>query len=471
MIDPLWQFAIGNTAMAVALAAIAWTVQVGGRWPQVAHLLWLLVLARLVVPPILPLPAFTGTGPFDAAVVMLSAVSEPALLPAEPTAPIDTGMAATADRPLASSAFAPLSIEAIRLSLLLIWGTGSTLLLAWTLAQFHRFNGHLRRCATDASPYLRETASEIARRMGLKTCPRIRTTAASLSPMVWSGPRAQLLVPDALVRNMTAKQLRGVLAHELAHVRRRDHWVRWIECLSCILFWWNPLVWWARRNLRLNEEICCDALALSAVDARPRHYANTLVTAAELLAAPAMRPSPLACRMNTAATLERRLTMILTRPPNPTAPRTIRCLLLSAALLLPLGGTHAQYEAGNATLHPPETGAWHASSRTARAMTGDILVTESGLVLENGDRIALAPALPGSKSVFTVDPAAVPARFRSDQLCRAPITHVTVLTYNDFAMAIHLHDGADSPPEPTAETLTAVAQRGKCASYYYHAAN
>lgn len=466
MIDPLWQFAIGNTAMAAALAAIAWAVQMRGRWPQVAHLLWLLVLARLIVPPVLPVPIFTDAGPFGAAVGMLSAVIEPALLPAEPIAPIGTGTVAITDRPLASSAFAPLSIEAIRLSLLLIWGAGSTLLLVWTLVQFHRFNGHLRRCATDASPYLRETASEIARRLGLKTCPRIRTTAACLSPMVWSGPRAQLLVPDALMRNMTGEQLRGVLAHELAHVRRRDHWVRWLEWLSCILFWWNPLVWWARRNLRLNEEICCDALALAAVDSRPRHYANTLVTAAELLAAPAMRPSPLACRMNTAKTLERRLTMILTRAPNATAPRAIHCLLLCTALLLPLGGTHAQ-----ATLHPPKTGAWHASSHTARAMTGDILVTKSGLVFENGDRLALAPALPGSKAVFTVDPAAVPARFRNDQLCSAPITHVTVLIYNDFAMAIHLHDGADLPPEPTPGTLTAIAQRGKCASYYYRVAN
>ena len=54
-----------------------------------------------------------------------------------------------------------------------------------------------------------------------------------------------------------------IVAHELAHVRRRDYLVRWVEWLACVCFWWNPVVWWAQRNLRAMEEICCDDLVLS----------------------------------------------------------------------------------------------------------------------------------------------------------------------------------------------------------------
>lgn len=471
MIDQLWQFAFSNVVLATGLAAIAWAVQVHGRWPQVAHLLWLLVLARLVVPPVVPVPVFTDTGPLVAVLDTIPARSGAPLLSPDLAAPSDSSMSGGAGHSIDSPTFASFPVETVKLSLLLIWGTGSVILLAWTLAQFHRFNAHLRRCATDASPHLRETVSEIARRMQLNTCPRTRMTAAHLPPMVWSGRRVQLLVPEALMRHMNAEQLRGVLAHELAHVRRRDHWVRWLEWSACILFWWNPLVWWARQNLRVNEEICCDALAISAVGSRPRCYADMLLTAAELLSTPPMRVPPLASRMQAGTMLERRLIMIITRHPNPTAPRLIRCLLLCIAMLLPLGGTQAKNKTEDATLHPPETGAWHASSHTARITTGDILVTKSGLVFETGDGIALAPAHPGSSSVFAVDPAAVPAGLGNDQLCRSPITHVTLVVYNDFALAMHLHDSAAPPSEPTPGTLTRIAVRGKCASYYYRAAN
>lgn len=237
MIDQLWQFAISNVVLASGLAAIAWAVQVHGRWPQVAHLLWLLVLTRLVVPPVVPVPAFTDTGPLVTALDTIPVRSETPLLSPDAAAPGESALPRSADHSIDSPTFATFPIETVKLSLLLIWGAGSVILLAWTVAQFHRFNAHLRRCATDASPHLRETVSEIARSMRLKTYPRTRVTAAQLPPMVWSGRRVQLLMPEALMRHMDAEQLRGVLAHELAHVRRRDHWVRWLEWSACILFW------------------------------------------------------------------------------------------------------------------------------------------------------------------------------------------------------------------------------------------
>ncbi len=41
------------------------------------------------------------------------------------------------------------------------------------------------------------------------------------------------------------RELRWVVAHELAHVWRRDHLVRWLEWVACVVFWWNPVAWWA----------------------------------------------------------------------------------------------------------------------------------------------------------------------------------------------------------------------------------
>ena len=44
-----------------------------------------------------------------------------------------------------------------------------------------------------------------------------------------------------------------LLAHELAHYARGDHWVRWLELIVAVLFWWHPAAWVARVKLREAE--------------------------------------------------------------------------------------------------------------------------------------------------------------------------------------------------------------------------
>src|SRR5207249_2175047 len=62
-----------------------------------------------------------------------------------------------------------------------------------------------------------------------------------------------------------AEQRCTLLVHELAHLRRRDHWVRFLEMAVMAIHWWHPLVWWARRELHEAEEQCCDAWVIWAL--------------------------------------------------------------------------------------------------------------------------------------------------------------------------------------------------------------
>ena len=113
------------------------------------------------------------------------------------------------------------------------------------------------------------------------------------------------MIPTALLDQMEAAQWRWVLAHELAHVRRRDYMVRWLEWLACVCFWWNPVVWWAQRNLRAMEEICCDEMVMSCLNPKPKFYADSLLSAVEFLARPAIRPPAMASEINSGGFLER----------------------------------------------------------------------------------------------------------------------------------------------------------------------
>ena len=115
-----------------------------------------------------------------------------------------------------------------------------------------------RRLLAAAPPVdgtVRAEAARIARRIGITVCPRIRLIAGRVPPMIWCClGRCHLLLPAGLVDSLGVAEREALIAHELAHVRRRDPWVRYVEILATALFWWHPVVWWARRNLRLHEE-------------------------------------------------------------------------------------------------------------------------------------------------------------------------------------------------------------------------
>jgi hypothetical protein len=190
-----------------------------------------------------------------------------------------------------------------------------------------------------APPELQEQAERIARRLGLASTPAIRTVSAHLSPLVWwIGGRVRIFIPRALLDQMEAHDWQWILAHELAHVRRRDHLVRWVEWLACVGFWWNPVMWWAQRNLRAMEEICCDDLVLSRLQPKPKSYADSLLSAVEFLARPALRAPAMASEINSGGSLERRFRMIVSSKSNRSSSRWLRMGVLACALaVLPLG--------------------------------------------------------------------------------------------------------------------------------------
>ena len=366
MTDLLLQFGLSNLLLSLLIAAAAWAVHVSGRWPAVAHLLWLVVLVKLLTPPVVALPgvALPGwLGDETAANTQVitqehppawpGAFTETSTLRPDAASGFDAGHrtafghadmpeAATAPRSVANPAAGTSGWAQVRVALVGVWLVGSTLVLAITLVRVFRFNRLLRNASVQAGPGVQRLAQDVGRRLGLRRVPKVYTTRAKLSPLVWwAGGRVRIVLPTDVAESMPAAQLRWVLAHELAHVRRRDHGVRWIEWLACVAFWWNPAAWWARRNLRANEEACCDALVLgcfSSTQDTPKHYADAILCVVESLALPALRPPAIASEINSGGTLERRFEMILSAKTLSHTPRWARTLVLLGAVgLMPLG--------------------------------------------------------------------------------------------------------------------------------------
>ncbi len=357
MTDFLFQMGVSNACFSLALAIVAMLVGARARRPHLAHMLWLLVFVKLVTPPLVSIPVIAIPGQPEAAVVR-NDHSHSALpvaggrqFDASAGMPVGHNREFDADGRPEDSLSARIGSVAFshgRRWLPPVWLLGSVMVFSWSLVRVYRF-GRLLKAESEAAPQqLRAAAVKIARRLKLKTIPTICTTSARLSPMVWwTGGEVRVVIPSALIEQMDAQQWQWVLAHELAHVRRRDYLVRWLEWLACVCFWWNPVVWWAQRNLRAMEEICCDVLVISSLKPQPRSYANSLLTAVEFLACPALRPPAMASEINSGGFLERRFRMIVSETPTRVNSRWPRaCVLLCALAVLPFGMAYAQdYEA------------------------------------------------------------------------------------------------------------------------------
>ena len=89
--------------------------------------------------------------------------------------------------------------------------------------------------------------------------------------------RAAIVLPSGLLDDQNKEDQAILLAHELAHVCRRDHWVRWFETLVLAAFWWHPIAWLASRRLRQAEEQCCDTWVMWAFPREAKRYAHALL--------------------------------------------------------------------------------------------------------------------------------------------------------------------------------------------------
>ena len=110
---------------------------------------------------------------------------------------------------------------------------------------------------------------------------RCRVLRELRSPLAAGFWRPAILVPEAVVATLDARQLETVLWHEYAHLKRADPWWNLLGRLVEAVFWWHPLVWVIGRQIQREREMACDDFVVART-ADPAGYATTLLRLAEL---------------------------------------------------------------------------------------------------------------------------------------------------------------------------------------------
>jgi beta-lactamase regulating signal transducer with metallopeptidase domain len=265
--------------------------------------------------------------------VAASPVAGNAVLAADATAA--TNLAA----PAAASQLAPLvwlqanarNLEPYLPVVVGVWLLG-LLLMSGRLAGGLVYTNRLRRAGTQAlGAEWQQRLAALARRAGVRQPVALLESARVAGPLVLGHLRPAILLPLGAVAGLSPALLEALLAHELAHIVRRDYLLNLGLAVVEVLFFYHPAVWFMAGCLRAERENCCDDQAAALCGGDRLRVARALAALAELEAAPATAP-----RLALAATgtggrgslLARVRRLALGRPQAPTLGEGLLALLL-----------------------------------------------------------------------------------------------------------------------------------------------
>lgn len=158
-----------------------------------------------------------------------------------------------------------------------VWLIGAVVSLARTSLKIRTLLRELRPARIVSNQNIVDDAAAIAERLGVSP-PRLLQLDDLPSPIAAHGNR--IVIPTWALQTLDHAQLRVMLAHEMAHIARRDPQWKLIVTLWCSAFWFIPFAWIARRRLDDLAEFACDAVAAHHTR-NHRALAECLVACAE----------------------------------------------------------------------------------------------------------------------------------------------------------------------------------------------
>jgi len=224
-------------------------------------------------------------------------------------------------------------------------------IFAYRVRSYHAL---VARCRSlpEADERTRHIVKTVCQRLGVRRMPTVKISDEN-PPFVMNCLRPLLVLSRHLL--VRPDELETVIVHEIAHLRRGDMFVRYLEWIAGILFVFWPVVAWVNRRLDASREFACDEWALYRGKLTAPEYARCLLRVVQFKRRPRFAYAP--CSMATnPKSIERRIDMIL-QPKRRPANRRLWRVLAFACLLAWAGFTLTGVAAGPNPV-------WHNESRS-----------------------------------------------------------------------------------------------------------
>lgn len=176
--------------------------------------------------------------------------------------------------------------------LLLVWIIGMLTMLFLAFRSWRLLHALEKSALPLQNSKVREIYQECLSEMKIRRSIPIYSTAFLKSPITVGCIRPRIYMPIHLISDFNRQDIRFMLLHELQHYRRKDTVIGMFMNLIGILYWFNPLVWYALKEMRCEREIACDSAVLQMLcETDYEAYGNALINLAEKLS---LSPFPFA---------------------------------------------------------------------------------------------------------------------------------------------------------------------------------
>ncbi|MEB8646854.1 M56 family metallopeptidase [Bacillus cereus] len=191
---------------------------------------------------------------------------------------------------------------------LYVWLAGVIILAAITFLTNRRLYSYIKKQPDITDEQVTTVFNRCKQSMKMKKAVSLRLAGKIASPTVFSFFRPKVLLSKKHMKVLNEQQLQYVFYHELAHIKRNDVAVNWIMYSLILLNWFNPILWYAYFCMREDQELACDAYALTFIDKEEQiAYGHTIIT---LLEHYSYQLPSLANLSRNKRTLKRRIIMI-----------------------------------------------------------------------------------------------------------------------------------------------------------------
>ncbi len=145
----------------------------------------------------------------------------------------------------------------------------------------------MRSRAVPGRTEFQKLVNDLKGRFACSATVRLLESAEAISPMLAGLFKPVILLPLHAISGLSLLEIEAILAHELAHLARRDAWSNLAQVTIETIFFYHPAIWWIGNRTREEREHAADDLALQVCT--DRHiYADALFHLAEARSTPAL---------------------------------------------------------------------------------------------------------------------------------------------------------------------------------------
>ncbi len=161
----------------------------------------------------------------------------------------------------------------------LIWIFGVLLIASAIIWRVVRLRSRLKKCPAIERQDLLALINSLCKDMGITR--RVQLHYMEIEkisgPAVSGGFHPRIYLPRLLADTWPLDELEPVLFHELAHIKRFDAAVNWLQITVQVIYFFHPLVWLANREIRRLREEVCDDMAIQFCGFETVRYSNSII--------------------------------------------------------------------------------------------------------------------------------------------------------------------------------------------------